>query len=101
MKYTCTIIVEMYITTMLLHYVSFLYWYLAYICDGNYDMHIYVTVTSPYPYDQGIAIIEEIVWQDWNESNRSDMPKNQEFKTVSVDMKVLNWGRSASVSINK
>jgi len=27
-------------------------------------MHIYVTVTSPYPYDQGIAIIEEIVWQD-------------------------------------
>jgi len=47
--------VGMYITAVLLHSDSFLYWCLAYICEGISALRIYVTVTSPYPRDQGIT----------------------------------------------
>jgi len=34
---------------------SYLYWYLAYICESIFDLRIYVTVRSPYPRDQGVT----------------------------------------------
>jgi len=34
---------------------SCLYWYLAYICEDIFDLRIYVTVTSPYPWDRGVT----------------------------------------------
>jgi len=47
--------VRMYITTVLSHSDSCLYWCLAYIREGISDLHIYVAVTSPYPRDRGVT----------------------------------------------
>ena len=32
---------------------------MTYICEGIFDLHIYVTVTSPYPQDRGIKELHE------------------------------------------
>ena len=34
---------------------SCLYWCLAYICEGISALRIYIAVTSPYPWDQGVT----------------------------------------------
>ena len=34
---------------------SYLYWFLAYICEGIFGLRIYVAVTSPYPRDRGVT----------------------------------------------
>ena len=39
---------------------SYLYWYLAYICEGIFHLRIYVTVTSPYPRNRGVTRREEL-----------------------------------------
>ena len=58
--------VGMYITTVLSHSDSYLYWCLAYIREGISDLRIYVAVTSPYPQDWGVT-----VW-NWSSSNLYD-----------------------------
>ena len=45
----------MYINIVLPHSDSYLYWRLAYICEGISALHIYVRVTSPYPQDRGVT----------------------------------------------
>ena len=52
----CTHILE-----CIMHHVhpysdSCLYWCLAYIREGIFDLHIYVAVTSPYPWDWGVTV---------------------------------------------
>jgi len=49
--------IGMYITTMFLYSDSFLYRYLAYICEGIFALHMYIPVASPYPPGQGITIL--------------------------------------------
>ena len=36
---------------------SYMYWCLAYICEGIFELRIYVVVTSPYPQDRGVINI--------------------------------------------
>jgi len=40
---------------------SYLYWYLAYIREGIFDLRIYVAVTSSYLRDRGVTIYKEVV----------------------------------------
>ena len=47
----------MYIIIMLSYSDSFLYWCLAYIREGIFDLRINVAVTSPYPWDRDVTNI--------------------------------------------
>ena len=47
--------VGMYITTVLSHSDSYLYWCLAYIREGISGLRMYVAVTSSYPPDRGVT----------------------------------------------
>jgi len=56
---------------------SCLYWCLAYICEGIFDLHIYVAVTSPHPRDRGVtlSISWTLSWTRWLQlRNRSTAP---------------------------
>jgi len=53
--------VGMYITTVLSHSNSYLYWCLAYICEAISDLRIHVAVTSPYPRDRGVTEFKKTV----------------------------------------
>jgi len=47
---------------VLLYSDSFLYWCLEYICEGIFDLRIYVVVTSLYPWDRGVKPYETKIW---------------------------------------
>ena len=47
--------IGMYIVIVLSYSDSYLYWCLVYIYKGNSALHIYITVTSPYPWDRGVT----------------------------------------------
>jgi len=60
---------------------SCLYWCLAYIREGIYDLCIYVTVTSPYPRDRGVT------W--WYQSLGSHLLSTS--RRQINDKEICNW----------
>ena len=52
--------IGIYITHVILHSDSYLYGCLAYICEGIFDLRIYVAVTSPYPRDRDVTVSVEL-----------------------------------------
>ena len=64
----------MYNAPVLSYSDSYMYWCLVYICEGIFDLRIYVTVTSSYPRDRGVTfylrelgypVIKEMVQDDF------------------------------------
>jgi len=39
---------------ILSYFDSYQHWCLAYICEGIFDLHIFITITSPYTRDRGV-----------------------------------------------
>jgi len=78
----------MYITIVLPYSDSCMYWYLAYVCEGIFIMHIYVTVTSPYSWDQGITTFSQ--WQVFEQALRREEEgrgRGQVFKLTTEKAK--------------
>jgi len=66
---------------------SCLYWCIGYIREGISDLHIYVVVTSPYPWDRGIT------W--WYQSLGSHMLSMSRWQIN--DKEIYNWNTKVLV----
>ena len=98
--------IGIYITTVLSHSDSCLYWCLAYIHEGISDMRIYVTVTSPYPRDLGVTISHHLAMMkyqlllwiiSWEERIRSPPVVHQQRILRGSDTMIILRRRNFSI----
>jgi len=82
--------VGMYITVMLPHSDSYLYWCLVYTCEGISAQRMYVTVTSPYPRDWSVIAKEQTHDQPVERPHEDIASPTKKFKYSLIDKTLHN-----------